>query len=72
MYVGRYDYDRLRKAAIDEPTPENLEHFAHWFNLYGMDFWNGECWDADGYGLYPIYEWDEENDVGNIVGYELK
>jgi len=72
VYVGRYNYDELRKAAIDNPTTENLEALGEWFNLYGMDFWNGESWDADGYELRPVYEWDDERDQGILIGYELK
>lgn len=72
MYVGRYNYEDLRKAAIDDPTPENLENLGRWFHEYGMDFWNGECCDADGYDLFPLYSEPDEYGDCVCVGYELR
>lgn len=72
MYVGRYNYEELRKSVVDNPTQENRMALGEWFQNYGMEFWNGECFDADGFVLVPIYEWDEETDTGTVIDYELR
>ena len=73
MYIGRYNYDELRKAAIENPTEENLAALGKWFELYGMDFWNGQYFDADGYELWPVYAEAEEDAVQlEQVGWELR
>ena len=72
MYVGRYNYDELRRTAIENPTPENLENLGEWFCTYGMDFWNGESWDADGYRLFPTYSEPDVDRDCERVGYELR
>ena len=58
-------------------TQENLWMLGCWFERYGNNFWNGECFntekDFDGRNLYPIYEQDAEDpDQYNVVGYELR
>lgn len=70
--ILRYGYEEYRAAAIEDPSEENLANLGEWFQQYGMEFWNGECWDADGYELRPVYEWDEETGTGTICGYELR
>ena len=72
MYVGRYNYNELREAAIEDPTPENLENLGDWFQTYGMDFWNGECFDVDGYRLFPVYSEPDEYGDCERIGYELR
>lgn len=72
MYVGRYNYEDLRKAAIDDPIRENRMALGEWFQNYGMEFWNGTHFDADGFALIPIYEWDDETDTGTVIDYELR
>lgn len=72
MYIGKYNYDELRKEAINNPTAENINNLGEWFNMYGADFWNGECYDADGYEIRPVYKWDDESDTGEIIGYEMR
>ena len=72
MNIGRYDYEELRAAAISNPTTENVNNLGEWFDMYGSEFWNGEVYDADGYDIIPVIEWDEENDTGRIVGYEMR
>lgn len=68
-----YDYKELRAAAIAPgASAEAINALGEWFELYGMDCWNGECWDADGKSLYPIIEWDAERDQGETVGYEFR
>lgn len=72
MYVGRYNYEELRDAAVKNPTPENLENLGEWFHNYGMEFWNGECFDVDGYDLIPVYSDPDENGDFVRIGYELR
>lgn len=67
---NRYQYAELRAAAIAEPTSENLAALGEWFESYGMDNWNGEYYDADGYQLRPIYK-EIEEDIFEVTGYEL-
>jgi hypothetical protein len=35
-FMGRYDYEDLRKQAIENPTFENLEALANWLETYDM------------------------------------
>ena len=67
---NRYAYTELRAAAIAEPNAENLAALGEWFDNYGMDSWNGEYYDADGYQLRPIYEEVAEDEFERI-GWEL-
>lgn len=67
--ISRYGFEDYRKAAIENPSEENLATLATWFRLYGDAYWNGEYWDADGYELRPVFD---ENDDEIIVGYELR
>lgn len=57
-------------------TPMNLMALGHWFELYGNEFWNGECYNTekefDGRNLYPVYEFDSEYCASGLVGYELR
>lgn len=71
---NRYAYDTLRAAAIAPgATQEDINALGDWFDQYGTGYWNGKYYDAD-YGLrvYPVYDWDEENDVGILKGYEIR
>lgn len=70
--IGRYDYQELRAAAIEDRTPEALAALAKWCDLYG-DCWNGEGWDIDdGYTLFPVYgEPDEDGEV-EVIGYDIR
>lgn len=71
MYVGRYSYEDLHREAVANPTHDNLMALGEWFRRYGMEYWNGEYFDADGDRLVPIYELDAEADVCEIVDYRL-
>ena len=67
------DYDLLRRRVIANPTSiRNMTDLALWFELFGIDFWNGEYWDADGYSLRPIFEYDPITDQQNTIGYEWR
>lgn len=71
--AGYYDYDELRAAATAPgATAEDLRELGRWFEQYGMDYWNGECWDADGLRLFPIIEWDAALEQGETTGYEFR
>lgn len=42
---------------------------GEWFNLYGRDYWNGECYHVDqDNNLYPIQK-EIAEDEWEIVGY---
>lgn len=71
MTFGRYEYAEERRAAIENPTAENLAALADWLDAYDPQAWNGEYYDIDGKRLTPIY--GEEDEDGNfpIIGYEL-
>lgn len=65
--MTRYDYNELKNAVKRNPTQENIEKLVSWFENYGNEYWNGECYDADELGcIYPIYAEPE------IIGYELR
>lgn len=69
-----YFYEELRAAAVaPTATEDDLAALGAWFEQYGVDSWNGECWDAgDGLRLFPIVKWDDELDQGETVGYEFR
>lgn len=67
-----YEYEELRaKAIAADATPEDIENLGNWFERYGDQYWNGEYFDADGYRLYPVYEYDED-DEAILKGYEFR
>lgn len=71
--IGYFDYHELRAATIaPNATQDDINRLGEWFNRYGEESWNGEYYDADGYRLFPVVEWDEENECGNIIGYEFR
>lgn len=70
--MGRYSYEELHRAVAEDPTHENRMALGEWFQEYGMEYWNGEFFDADDFRLVPIYDWDEETAQGNIIDYELR
>lgn len=69
----KYDYLELKaKAAAPNATKKDLENLWNWFETYGNRYWNGECYDADDFLLYPVYEHDAENDQYEVIGYEIR
>ncbi len=66
-----YKYKEIEDKAFESSTKENLENLWKWFEAFGNDYWNGECYTVrDDYGLYPIYEMDGEDAV--IIDYEIR
>lgn len=57
-------------------SPEHLWTLGKWLERYGMEFWNGKCFDTEkdfnGRNLYPICEWHEEYDSFCVMDYELR
>ena len=41
------EYKEIRGAAINNPTPTNLEQLADWLFQHGDCGWNGEEYDVD-------------------------
>ena len=71
--INYYSYQELQEAAIaPEAAQEDVDALGEWFSRFGERYWNGECYDADGVTAWPIVEWDEERDQGDVVGYELR
>ena len=69
----RYEYEAIRAAAIAPgATQGEIDRLGEWFDRYGSMYWNGEYYDADGYRVFPVIEWDDESDTGNTVGYVIK
>lgn len=67
-----YKYEELRaKAIATNATDEDIANLVEWFELYGMEYWNGECFDADGYQLYPVQE-EVAEDEWETIGWELR
>lgn len=61
------DYQVLRQAA-ESGKREDIDALGHWFEREGREFWNGECYDADGMEIYPVYAYCNESQL-DIVGY---
>ena len=72
--MNRYSYEELRAAATaDGATEQDVNALGEWFERYGQTCWNGEYYDADdGLRLFPVVAWDDEEDQGEIVGYEFR
>lgn len=70
---NRYSYAEFR-ARVEQPDAEqiDIDTLGAWFDEFGTEYWNGEYFDADGLRVFPVVEWDEENDIGNIVQYEIR
>ena len=67
-----YEYEELRAAATAPgATHEQINALGEWLEQHGDRFWNGECYDADGYLLFPIYD-ETEPDEYRLTGYELR
>ena len=63
MAVNRYNYDKLRAAAISPlATQKDINRLGEWFSEYGETYWNGYYYDADGYKLFLVYALDEDGE----------
>jgi len=71
--ANRYEYEELRAIAIAPGAkPEQINALGEWFEQYGSNYWNGEYYDADGIRVYPVYDWDNDNDCGILTGFEIR
>ena len=72
--VSKYDYESLRKRATkSDATQDDINRLGEWFESYGMNFWNGEYYDADGFKLFPVYTFDSEAEEYSFTdNYEIK
>lgn len=67
---SRYSYVELREAALKPGAKQiDIDTLGAWFSVYGQRNWNGEVFDVDGANLRPVYSYDEEADLYDIVGY---
>lgn len=66
----RYNYKELcEKALAFDATQDDINALGEWFDRYGMDDWNGECFHVDAYhDLYPIHK-EVGYDDYEVVGY---
>lgn len=69
--MSYYDYAELKKAVEAQPTQENINALGEWFADYGMDYWNGEYYDAGSFRVYPVFEEIEEDEF-ELKGYEIR
>lgn len=75
--MNRYQYaELLAKATRPDATDEDLFALGSWMQVYGDDYWNGECWDISDEGqpsgsrlLYPISTEDDDEDYS---AYEIR
>lgn len=72
--ISKYDYESLRKRAIKSDAAQaDINKLGEWFESYGMDFWNGEYYDANTFRLFPVYTFDSETEEYSFTGdYEFK
>lgn len=54
--MGYYDYKDLIKIFNETKSYNDLLNLYYWFCEFGMCFWNGECFQADDFEIYPVYE----------------
>ena len=73
MIIHDYDYRELEKKALSlVATQTDIDNLGEWFERYGDEYWNGQCYIIDRYhDLYPVYEGDEANGF-DIIGYEIR
>lgn len=70
--VSYYEYEELRKKALNNGTQEDIDNLGEWFSKYGTIYWNGEYYNLDdGFKLYPVYK-EKSDDEFELVGYEIK
>ena len=70
--INRYSYEDLLAAAIAPAAEQDdINALGEWFESFGQQYWNGECFDADGRCLYRIESWDPEAEQGTVTGYEF-
>ena len=69
--MSYYSYAELKSAVMENASEENINALGEWFADYGTAYWNGECYDADDFLLYPIYV-EVEEDEYEVRGYEIR
>lgn len=70
--AGYYDYKELFDAATAfGASKEAVNALGEWFKNYNPGAWNGEYFDADGRGYYPLYRLYRkvDEDEWDVVGY---
>lgn len=71
--MNEYSYKELFAKATDtDATQDDIDHLGDWFESYGSAYWNGEYYDADGFRLFSVTEWNSEYDEWEVVGYEFR
>ena len=75
--MTKYDYaELLARAIAPDATDDDLFALGSWMQVYGMDYWNGECWDISDPDkptgsrlLVPIRTDDDDEDYSR---YEIR
>lgn len=65
--INYYSYEDLFNAFVKQPSQENVNRLAYWFEHYEHSGWNGEKWSwtaANGYeySLIPVHSETEDGD----------
>ena len=69
---NRYSYSELLTAATGpNATQSDIDTLGSWFADFGTQYWNGECYEAGAYNVFPIFE-EVEEDQYEVVRYELR
>lgn len=70
---NRYSYKELLAASTAPGAQQiDVDTLGAWFEAFGASYWNGECYDADGRDLFPVYGKPNEDGDVEISGYELR
>lgn len=70
---NRYSYTELKnKATAANATQEDIDTLGAWFEEYGTEYWNGECFAIDATrSLFPIYDIHSEDEI-EIAHYQIR
>lgn len=72
MNINYYSYTELAEKALATKSPEDCANLGYWFERWGRDYWNGECYNIDSaHDLYPVYK-EVEDDEYDIEGWEIR
>ena len=70
--MAEYDFQKLLKAAKENPSEERLMALGEWLEEFGLDFWNGESYDlGDGSRLRPVQVPDVIDDDGTVLQWRV-
>ena len=65
----KYNYQDLKEKALKGGKQDRL-NLWNWFEENDRRSWNGECYDADEFLLYPVYDFTFDDD-GEIESFDI-